>query len=91
MKASTNNSTNKYYFLGIDWKHVWKKTKTLTKFVWKSIIPDLLAFTKLEFIALAIFAATSVVFSFISFNHLYDPVIYPSIYNVVNDRLAGKT
>ena len=69
---------------------MWRKTKTLTKFVVKSIIPDLLAFTKWEFVALTIFAATSVVFSFISFNHLYDPVVYPSIYNVVNDRLAGE-
>ena len=71
----------------------WRKTKSwrLTKWVFRSIVPDLLCFTAWELTGLVIFAATSVVFSFISFNHIYDPVAYPSIYNVVNDRLFGET
>lgn len=68
-----------------------KKTYQLTKLTVMSIIPDLLCFTPLEATGLLIFAASSVVFSFIDFNHLTDPANNPSIYNTVNDRLAGST
>lgn len=68
-----------------------KKAYQLTKLTIMSIIPDLLCFTPLEATGLLIFAASSVVFSFIDFNHLTDPANNPSIYNTVNDRLAGST
>lgn len=66
-----------------------KKAWQLTKLTCASIIPDLLCFTMWEAIGLAIFAASSIVFSFIDFNYLTDPANNPSIYSTVNDRLAG--
>jgi hypothetical protein len=69
---------------------VWKEFVESLDLCMRSIYPDLKCFSILELILLAIFAAASIVFSFISFDHLYDPVMYPSIYNVVNDRLMGK-
>jgi NadR type nicotinamide-nucleotide adenylyltransferase len=66
-----------------------KKAWQLTKLTSASIIPDLLCFTMWEAIGLAIFAASSIVFSFIDFNYLTDPANNPSIYSTVNDRLAG--
>lgn len=65
------------------------KTLAITYLTVSSVIPDLLCFTILEYIGLVIFAASSVVFSFIDFNHLTDPANNPSLYNVVNDREAG--
>eukprot|EP01031_Cornospumella_fuschlensis_P040175 gene40175-48956_t len=75
MSTYTSISTSKIYKLA-------KLTAT-------SIAPDLLCFTPLEATGLIIFAASSIVFSFIDFNHLTDPENNPSIYNTVNDREAG--
>jgi nicotinamide mononucleotide transporter len=68
---------------------IWKDCLDAIYLCAVSIYPDLKCFTYAELVGLFIFASASVVFSFISFDHLYDPVAYPSIYNVVNDRLYG--
>jgi hypothetical protein len=65
------------------------KIQALTVLSFNSIIPDLLCFSYLEAAGLVIFAAASIVFSFIDFNHLTDPTNNPSIYSTVNDRLYG--
>ncbi len=71
------------------WGLVLQKAWKLTLLTANSILPDLMCFTVLEAIGLIIFAASSIVFSFIDFNYLTDPENNPSIYNTVNDRLAG--
>jgi hypothetical protein len=55
----------------------------------RSIIPDLLDFNNWEYFGLLIFAGCSIVFSFISFDHFYNPNDYPSVFSIVNDRQNG--